>query len=260
VSAAPADVTGDGLSVSSDQAAGDQAAGAQTTGAQGPSQSAAGPPAAQQPGDLGWSTDTGVDSSADTDEATFVAAAMSPAASVPLRSGPLVNGGAMAGPIGNGLSALGLNSDDPQLTADDVAAIRIMAAHALARLTAGFDVTMDGTRTGDDGEIREARAREEPPLSLRCADLLTEFLPFNRAALEDAIDSFLDPLEALGSEWASWSPSSSLFPTAAIIVTTALAAEVVRRRARSGRRTAEEGDEDLARFPGYASAWGLGET
>ena len=127
-------------------------------------------------------------------------------------------------------------------------------------MTAGLDVTADRTRSGGGSENIEAGAGAAPRPSLQYADLLTEFLPFDRATLEHAIDTFLEPLEDLGSEWASGSPSTSLIPTATLVVTTALAAEVVRRRVLGGRRTVVEGDEDLGRFPGYASAWGLGES
>ena len=49
---------------------------------------------------------------------------------------------------------------------------------------------------------KDRRVQDEPAPFPRGSDLLTEFLPFDRATLEDAIDRFLAPLEELGSELA----------------------------------------------------------
>jgi hypothetical protein len=246
--AAAPDVPGGGLRSSSDPTSVDQ----------GPIRSAAEHPTGEHPGDLGWTIDAGVAPSEGTEEASSVSPATAPAASVPVRSGPLVNGGAVARLSGHALSASEPGPDGAPLR--EAAADPLIAASAPGRLTAGPDVTVDGTRSRGDGEIFEVRAGEGPLPASRCADLLTEFLPFDRATLDHAIDSFLDPLEDLGSECANWSPSRSLIPTATLVVTTALTAEVVRRRVRSGQWAAEEGDEDVARIPDYAPDWGLGES
>jgi hypothetical protein len=127
-------------------------------------------------------------------------------------------------------------------------------------MTAGLDVSVESTRSRGESEIIEAGEGDEPRPSFQYADLLTEFLPFDRATLEHAIDTFLEPLADLGSEWASGPPSTSLIATATLVVTTSLAAAIVRRRVLGGQRTVVEGDEDVGRLAGYASAWGLGES
>jgi hypothetical protein len=123
----------------------------------------------------------------------------------------------------------------------------------------GTDVIMDETRSRGEGEISETGAGRGSSSSLGCADLLTEFLPFDRATLENAIDRFLEPLDDLGAGWGSRSLSSPLIPATTLVIATGLAAEVARRRLRGGPRAAEEGEEGFAPLPGYAAAWGLGE-
>jgi hypothetical protein len=113
---------------------------------------------------------------------------------------------------------------------------------------------------GAQGVAAQPRPVEEPAPPPRCADLLTEFLPFGRAALEDAIDGFLAPLDRLGSELAQSQSPVNLISAATIVVTAALAWEAVRRRARSATPAREERDEHFARFPGYPTAWSLGDS
>jgi hypothetical protein len=249
-SAIAPDVPGNGLSGPSNP----------TSGNGGPTGSAVDSPVADQPGDLGWTFDAGVAQSDGIDEATLVAPLMSVAVSVPVRSGPLVNGGAMTRPSDHGLSGLEPGPDGAPPTVAGASAVLRIAVRAPGRMTAGLDVTVDSAQSRGESEIIEAGAGDEPRPSFQYADLLTEFLPFDRATLEHAIDTFLEPLADLGSEWASGSPSTSLIATATLVVTTSLAAEVVRRRVLGGQPTVVEGDEDLGRFPGYVSAWELGES
>jgi hypothetical protein len=121
----------------------------------------------------------------------------------------------------------------------------------------GSAIDSDG---GVAGVAAAPRPVEEPAPPPRCADLLTEFLPFGRAALEDAIDGFLAPLDRLGSELAQSQSPVRLISAATVIATAALAWEAVRRRARSGATAREERDEEFARFPGYPAGWSLGES
>jgi hypothetical protein len=111
----------------------------------------------------------------------------------------------------------------------------------------------------------EGVASEPPPVEEaapppRCADLVTEFLPFGRASLEGAVDRFLAPFDRLGSELIHWQSPVDLIPAATVVATAALAWEAVRRRARAGTTAHEEREEDFARFPGYPTAWSLGES
>lgn len=118
----------------------------------------------------------------------------------------------------------------------------------------------DGATAAEAGSTAATSSAAEP--SPRCADLLTEFLPFKRAALDQAIDRFLSPLEDLGAELAAWQPPSGLIPAMAIIAGAALAAEVARRRAGGGgdapavAATGQSGDE-LVRFPGDPWVWSI---
>jgi hypothetical protein len=105
------------------------------------------------------------------------------------------------------------------------------------------------------GVAAKSQPVEEPAPPPRCADLLTDFLPFDRAALEGAIDQFLAPFEGLHSEPVNWRSPSSLLPAATLVVTAALAWAVARRRARANVAGREERQEDLARVPGYPLAW-----
>ncbi len=94
------------------------------------------------------------------------------------------------------------------------------------------------------------------------ADLITEFLPFDRNTLDAAIDRFTAPLEELGSNLTGWAPQWDAASGTMLVLATALAIEVARRRLRDGRPhdASESPDEELARFPGHPSTWGLGES
>jgi hypothetical protein len=114
-------------------------------------------------------------------------------------------------------------------------------------------------RSDVEGVITEPASIEGPVPSPRHAGPLTEFLPFDRASLEDAIDRFLAPLEDLGTELVDWRPSPGLVQVAAFVTTATVATEVVRRRLEVRRATDDAGEEAFARFPGHPSAWGFGE-
>jgi hypothetical protein len=98
------------------------------------------------------------------------------------------------------------------------------------------------------------------PAPPHCADLLTEFFPFGRASLEDAVDRFLAPFDGLSSELVHWQSPASLIPAATAIAAALLAREAVLRRARAGMVAREECQEKFARFPGYPVSWGLAES
>jgi hypothetical protein len=123
----------------------------------------------------------------------------------------------------------------------------------------------DLTSAAAEGDGGAPAVGDEPrpvgePAPSHCADLLTEFLPFSRASLEDAVDRFLAPFDGLGSELVHWQSSASLIPAATAIAAALLAREVVRRRARAGTEAREERQEEFARFPGYPVSWGFAES
>jgi len=110
---------------------------------------------------------------------------------------------------------------------------------------------------------RQTGAGEVEMTSLRCAELLTEFLPFDRAFVENAIDRVLDRFESLGAELTDLRETTNLVPTVAATALTTLAVEVALRRWRARDEAnggAVEDDEDeLARFAGFPDLWSLGE-
>src|SRR5271166_1226905 len=99
--------------------------------------------------------------------------------------------------------------------------------------------------------------------SLRYSDLLTEFLPFDRSFVENAIDRFLDRFESLGGELTDLRETTNLVPAVAATALTALAVEVALRRWRARDEAngapAEDVEEELARFAGFPNLWSLGE-
>jgi len=98
----------------------------------------------------------------------------------------------------------------------------------------------------------------------RFSDLLTEFLPFDRSSLENAIDRFLDRFEGLGAGLTDLREPTNLVPAVAATALTALAAEVALRRLRARDQAkgapAEDSEEELARFAGFPNLWNLGEA
>jgi hypothetical protein len=122
-----------------------------------------------------------------------------------------------------------------------------------------------GTRSETESiavETDDGAGSEEVP-SPRYSDLLTEFLPFDRSSLENAIDRFLVQVESLGADLADLGEPTSLLPTLTAAALTVLASEVVlrRRRAREEARDvpAEAAEDELTRFAGFPNLWGLGE-
>jgi hypothetical protein len=98
--------------------------------------------------------------------------------------------------------------------------------------------------------------------SPRGSELLTDFLPFNRSSLAEAIDRFLVEFEGLGAELADWRSSTGVFPALAAVTIAAVASDVVCRRSHGGRREAveEEHNECFARSPSFPGGWSFAET
>jgi hypothetical protein len=95
------------------------------------------------------------------------------------------------------------------------------------------------------------------------SDLLTQFLPFDRASLELAIDRFLDEFEGLGAELSRLDGSMNLLPgLIAIAVGVSAAGLAVRIRRNADSELAASGsagaigDED---FPGLPRSWSWSE-
>jgi hypothetical protein len=105
-----------------------------------------------------------------------------------------------------------------------------------------------------DGDVVD----EEAPAP-SAADLHTDFLPFDRATLEAALDRFLDRLDGIGAELSELNPAIPLVSAVVVAGTTALASYVVIRRWRSGSGRTEPGEDgegvDLLQFPGLLRLW-----
>jgi hypothetical protein len=145
-----------------------------------------------------------------------------------------------------------------------------MAAVSLAPIAANPAQTKKGLGGRDAAALPETEpldrqngAGEVEMTSLRCADLLTEFLPFDRAFVENAIDRFLDRFESLGAELTDLREMTNLVPAVAATGLTALALEVALRRWRARDEAngapAEDAEEELARYAGFPNLWSLGE-
>jgi hypothetical protein len=95
--------------------------------------------------------------------------------------------------------------------------------------------------------------------SPRYSDLLVEFMPFDRASLENAIDRFLEGFETLGTELGDWPEPAGVVPGLVGTALTALAAEVTLRqqlaRNEARRPSAEETEEELAGLAGFPHLW-----
>jgi hypothetical protein len=156
--------------------------------------------------------------------------------------------------------ARAVRTDGSLLAPEAAASLQVTAGLCLASVPPNLDVREMGTQPEADGETAGHKAVEEPAPAPQSSDLLTDFLPFNRVSLEDAIDRFLGQFEVLNGELTDWSSPTGLLPAAAVVATAALAAEVVRRRSRSAEAGAEDGEEDFARFAGFPHAWSLGES
>ncbi len=116
------------------------------------------------------------------------------------------------------------------------------ARAAVSQATIAANPVLIGEVLGD-GEAGPLPETESPHLgtggrdaampSPRSSDLLTEFLPFDRSFVENAIDGFLDRFESLGAELTDLSETTNLVSVAAATAVTTLAVEVALRRWRA---------------------------
>jgi hypothetical protein len=94
------------------------------------------------------------------------------------------------------------------------------------------------------------------------AGLVSEFLLLDRAALDRAIDRFLDQFESIAAELTHFDASSTLLATASAAALTALASGVVVQRRRSwsdGANAPAEGrEEEFKHFSGLPNSWNWG--
>ncbi len=147
--------------------------------------------------------------------------------------------------------SLGLAVDD--LPRDDSARAETEAAEAA-----------DGTSSQDEvGLIGGAIADVEATLS-RGADLLAAFSPFERAALEHAIDRFLGEIGELGTVLSTLDVKTCLIPNLMAAAGAVAVFEAVRRRVRgpSGGEdedAEEDGHAGPPGLPGLPRGWALEE-
>jgi hypothetical protein len=101
-------------------------------------------------------------------------------------------------------------------------------------------------------------------LLTRPADLLTEFQPFDRASVENAIDQFLERFEGMGAGLSTDLESATVMSAGSTLMAIAAVSTVmiVRRRRRAADRTAtEEGIEKaLGRIFNLTHSWKPGHS
>jgi len=152
-----------------------------------------------------------------------------------------------------GLAACTSSDDEIVAPTETVVSVRRFASGA--RLARGAS---SQTASGLDDP---AAALEETP-GPRCADLVSEFLLLDRAALESAIDRFLDQFDNIAAELAHFDGSAAVLTTASVAALTALASGVIIQRRRSpGSGTnapAEDREEELTHFSGLPNSWNWG--
>jgi hypothetical protein len=162
---------------------------------------------------------------------------------------------------GSGSSAIDgaiSHSLPPSNQAEVFSDTQTVALKVLDGAPSGSDVETDEQpQTG--GAVIEPQAIDGGLPSPGHADLLTEFLPFDRASVEGAIDQFLDQFEGLGASLPDLQGVVSLVPAFAAVAATALASEVILRRRRRGLglkgRTEHDPEEALDRFSRLPNLW-----
>jgi hypothetical protein len=103
--------------------------------------------------------------------------------------------------------------------------------------------------------------QQELPLP-QSAGLITTAFPFDRAALERAVDQFFDQLEGLGTGPLSEQGTGRVLPLSLAVFGALTAVEVARRRLRSkgsdwksSTRQDALGSEELLGFPELPGSW-----
>jgi len=118
-------------------------------------------------------------------------------------------------------------------------------------------------RPNRDRIVTSERPSIEETPSPRIADLLTQFLPVNRAALEKAIDQFLESFHGLGDELTDIRGPAGLLPAVTVVAMAALTREAALRwrRRRDNQPAAATHDDlaDIGCFPWLSDSWSLAE-
>jgi hypothetical protein len=127
--------------------------------------------------------------------------------------------------------------------------------------------TLDASNVDAAGEQAglppEAQAAAQEPTAPRPSDLLTEFLPFDRASVEAAIDQFLGQFEGLTVSLPDLSDPGAVVPgLAAVAIATAAASMVARRRRKAAGQAHASDDTEalLERFTSLSGLWKLRVT
>jgi hypothetical protein len=129
-----------------------------------------------------------------------------------------------------------------------------------------------GTRAGHmmrsqaPGESAESASANDEISAPLARDLVSDFLPFDRATLERAIDQFLEESGGLSGKLARLETSTSVLPVVTLVGMTVIASQVVirQRRLRDERAGMSANDSEqcsggLPRLPNSWS-WGLDGT
>ncbi|HEV3121003.1 MAG TPA: hypothetical protein VGY53_03835, partial [Isosphaeraceae bacterium] len=120
--------------------------------------------------------------------------------------------------------------------------------HEPSRLKDANEASGSGSQLSPDAS--SPAADELSSAEPQQADLLTRFLPFDRASLENAIDEFLEQVNDLGASLPDLSVPMRLVP-ATLAVASALLASEAALRLRLRSQTAEPEAEDESGSPPF---------
>jgi hypothetical protein len=192
--------------------------------------------------------------------AIATAPAVTPAAPAPGASAVSPTGPASIGAVGAGFDRRALTTGDPRGFLASIRARLNPAGRSSTGMPAG--PSQETPKVGGSDVPSESGAPALDPPALpdpQAADLLTQFLPFDRATLDEALDRFLGEFDGLGSGLPSWREPMSWLPASMAFAAAVLATEVGRRSWQRSRDDeaeglAADGGIGLLRFPGLRGA------
>jgi hypothetical protein len=180
---------------------------------------------------------------------------------------------ATAAPVGilqplatQGEAACGTGIALGELPSGDVQIAVPAGAHDSLIRTSSRAVHFQADRLHPALALDDPAASVEQKLEPRYADLVFDFLPFDRATIEVAVDRFLDQWENIAAEVTQFEPSSALLTGASVVAIATLTSVAINRRRRlhedgQGSRT-EDREEELTLLRSLPNSWnwGLAET
>jgi hypothetical protein len=187
-----------------------------------------------------------------------------PAAPLPLtvltgRPSPveeLAGAGPVSVPSGSGVNATSPPASDQSDTPSASPPVALSS-------TGSSDISDAEAVSTQIGALGDAAAPTQEPTDPRPSDLLTEFLPFDRASVEAAIDQFLGQFESFSASLPDLGDAGAILPgLATVAIATATAGLIVRQRRKAAEhgRPGEDAEALLERFSSLSGLWKLGLT